>query len=409
MLEKLLHWLRGYLGIQIRGTSPERFINLCRHKKLHIWNLTKKDDIYQFNITLNNYWNIKPVVNKTGLVPKIIKRTGLPFLLHRYRKRKGFFIGLFLCIISVYIMSLFIWDINILGGMKYTPEAMLKFLKEKDVYAGIMKSRVDCQEIEETIRLAYNDIGWVSAEIKGTRLIIKITETDMPAPMGEARAPSHMVATKDAIIKSIITRTGTPAVRPGDIVKKGDILVSGIVTVKDDFDVVLDLKPVIASATIRCKSYYDYYDAFLMDYKAKEFTGEMKNGYYITIFGKKIFLYNRRNPYVRYDIIVNENTLHITDSFYLPLRYGMITVREYEELEKTYTEEEAESIAKTRLKRYFDRLSSNGVYITENNVTIRFKDNKCIVEGRILVEEPAWEYRVINESEWRIEQTDEYN
>jgi similar to stage IV sporulation protein len=146
-----------------------------------------------------------------------------------------------------------------------------------------------------------------------------------------------------------------------------------------------------------------------MDYKLKEFTGKNKNGYYITALGKKIFLYNPRNTYVKYDIIVNENTLHITDSFYLPLRYGKITIREYEELKKTYTEEEAEYIAKARLKRYFDRLSENGVYITENNVTIRYKDNKCIAEGRILVEEPAWEYQVINESEWRIEQTDEHN
>ena len=45
----------------------------------------------------------------------------------------------------------------------------------------------------------------------------------------------------------------------------------------------------------------------------------------------------------------------------------------------------------------------------ENNVKISIENNTCITKGRILVEETAWEYKIIDESEWRIEQTDEHN
>ncbi len=409
MLKKLMNWLRGYLTVRIHGTSPERFINLCCNKQIYLWNLLRNGDDYQFQISVKNYKELKPVAKKTGLIPRIHKRHGLPFLLHRYRKRKGFFAGVLICGIAVYMMSLFIWDISILGGSKYTPEAMIKFLDDKDIYTGIRKKKVNCQEIEETIRLAYKDIGWVSAEIKGTRLIVKITETNMPAPIVEATAPSHIVATKDAIIQSIVTRTGTPLVKPGDVVKKGDILISGIRTILDDFGVVLEKQPVIASATITCKSYYDYRDSFSMNHTVKEYTGEAKKGRYITLADKKIFLHNPSNPFAKYDIIVDENTLHVTDSFYLPFKYGKIQIREYNDVKQTYTEEEATSIAKDRLKRYFDRLSENGVLILENNVTITIKNNVCVAQGRIVVEEPAWEYRIIDESEWRIEQIDEHN
>ena len=37
-------------------------------------------------------------------------------------------------------------------------------------------------------------------------------------------------------------------------------------------------------------------------------------------------------------------------------------------------------------------------------ITITIENNSCITQGRIIVEEPAWEY-TIRESEWRIEQT----
>ena len=409
MLKKLKHWLMGYLTVHISGPSPERFINLCVNRKIYIWNIIRENEKFKFNLSVRNYRKIKPVVKKTGLVPKIEQKHGLPFLLHKNRKRKGFFLGLIICAVLVYIMSLYIWDIEISGGYKYTPQALLKFLDEQGVKPGIKKKYIDGSKIEEEIRLAYDDIGWVSAEVKGTRLIIKITETNMPSPIIEATAPSHMVATKDAIVKEIITRTGTPKVKPGDVVRKGDILVSGIVEVTDDFGGVLSRKPVIASADIVCKSYYDYYDVFSLTHIDRVFTNNIKKGYYITLWGKKLFLYNPRYSYNMYDIIVSENTLHITDSFYLPVRYGTVTVREYIEQKDKYSEDEAIEIAKNKLKRYFDKLNENGVSIVKNNVKIYIKNNNCIAEGRIFVEEPAWEYKIIDESEWRIEQTDEHN
>ncbi|MDF2943685.1 MAG: hypothetical protein K0S01_2543 [Herbinix sp.] len=409
MLIKLINWFRGFLCVRIRGAAPERFINLCCNKKIFIWDLRRIEEDYQFHISIKNYKKLKPIAKKTGMVPKITQKSGFPFLMHRYRNRKGFFAGVLICTILVYIMSLFIWDISILGGSKYTPEAMIKFLDENETYTGIKKKKVDCQEIEETIRLAYNDIGWVSAEIKGTRLIIKITETNMPAPAEIAIAPSHMVATKNSIIKKIITRSGTPLVKEGDVVKKGDILVSGINTILDDFNVPLSKKAIVADADIVCKSFYDYHEEFPMSYIDKIYTQDNKKGYFISFFGKKLFLYNPRNSYDKYDIIVNENKLHVTDSFYLPFRYGTITTREYADEKKNYTEDEAILIAEARLKRYFKRLNENHVLITENNVKISIENNKCIAQGRILVEEPAWEYKTIQEDEWRIEQTDELN
>ncbi len=409
MLMKLVNWSLGYLCVRIRGIAPERFINLCCSKKIFIWELKRDQEDYQFFISIRNFKKLKPIAKKTGIVPKITCKIGLPFFMHRYRKRKIFFIGILFCTILVYIMSLYIWDINVLGGSKYTPEAMQKFLNEQHVYTGILKNKVNCQEIEEEIRLAYNDIGWVSAEIKGTRLIIKITETNMPTPAGEAIEPSHIVATKNGIIKSIITRAGTPMVRKGDVVKKGDILVSGIIPIKADFDEILKLQPVVADADIVCKSYYDYKDSFCMDYMNKEYSGKSKKGYYFILFGKKLFLYNPRNPYDKYDIIVNEIALHVTDTFYMPFRYGTIMTRDYKEESKKYSEDAAIKIANAKLNRYLQRLSELGVIITENSVKISIENNACIAQGRVIVEEPAWKYQKVQESEWRIEQTDEHN
>jgi len=409
MLIKLLNWLCGVLTVRISGVAPERFINLCCNRKLFIWNLQNIDRVYQFNIRAKKFKQLKPIAKKTGIVPEIVEKSGFPFIWHKYRKRYGFFAGILICVLLVYILSLYIWDINILGGSKYTPETLLEFLRDNDVYAGIRKKHINCQEIEESIRLAYKDIGWVSAEIKGTRLIIKITETNMPAPVKKADRPSHMVASKNAVVKSIITRSGIPLVKKGDVVKKGDILVSGIVAIKSDFDEIIRFQPLVADADIICSSYYDYEDVFSLEYLEAIYTGRVKKGYYVALTDKKLFLYNPSNSYDKYDIIVSEKVLHITDSFYLPIRYGTITSREYYEVKKRYSEDEAIALAQGKLQRYLDKLAANNVLITQNNVTITIENGYCIAKGRILVEEPAWEYKEVSDDEWRIEGTDEHN
>jgi similar to stage IV sporulation protein len=374
---------------------------------IYLWDLRHVDRDYEFCIMLQDYHKLKPVARKTGTIPFIKKKCGLPFWLRRNRKRKGYFLGVLLFCMVIYILSLFIWDINILGGHSYTPEAMVKFLKNNQIYAGLQKKQIDCQDIEELIRGTFKDIGWVSAEIKGTRLIIKITETNMPAPAVTATENCHIIAAKDCIISEIITRTGTPLVKEGSVVKKGDILVSGIVDIVGDNAEVVEKKAVIADADIIGKTFYNYEDSFSLNYIEKQYTGEEKTGYNLSVFLKKFNLYKPRIPYTKYDIIVNESMLHLNDNFFLPVSYAVNRYVEYEEVKKKYTELEAKSIAEAKLKRFLDKLIENDVLIIENNVKIAIKNNYCVVSGKIVVMESVKDYKAIDDSEWRNIDTDE--
>lgn len=407
MIEKLLLWLRGYLLCRIKGYSIERFMNLCRAKGIHINKVNKTEEGFTFLITLKDYRKMRPIARKTKIVPYINKRYGLPFFLHRYRKRKGLFIGVLLFLCIIYTMSLFIWDINIDGGYKYTKEMLLEFINENDVYTGMIKSDVNCQQIEEKIRLEYSDISWVSAEIKGTRLMIKFTETNMPIPKRETREPSHLVATKSGIIKNIITRNGTPQVKIGDVIRKGDVLVSGVVDVVGDFDVLIRKKMVVADADIVCKSYYNYNESFPLEYEKKIYTGKEKSKYGIQVLNQKISFYSPRISYRSYDIITDEAVLKLSWNFYLPLRYQVTTCREYYLKKQVYTKEEATSIAMNRLKEYLDVLVANDVEIIDNQVKIEIDDNTCTASGKIIVYESCWDYKQIEENEWRDGNVDE--
>ena len=177
------------------------------------------------------------MIRKTGTKVLIVKRTGLPFFLYKYRKRKLFFGGACLCLFMILYMSRMIWGIDISGNTTYTDEALLKYLSSRNVKNGMAKSDVDCARIVKDIRKEYNDIIWVSASVRGTKLYIQIKENEDSIPVdekGEENKAVDIVADRDCIVKDIVVRKGVVKVREGDTVKKGDVLISGQVPVNND-------------------------------------------------------------------------------------------------------------------------------------------------------------------------------
>ncbi|SHO50221.1 sporulation protein YqfD [Anaerocolumna xylanovorans] len=407
MIIKLVRWLQGFLLVRLKGVSTERFINLCSNRYIYLWDLKSNGEDYEFRIKLKDYYKLKPLAKKTGTLPLVKKRYGLPFTIQHYKKRSGYVFGFLLFLVILYILSLFIWDINVSGGYTYTQEAMVKFLRNNDIQPGLKKKDINCQGIEDLIRHSYNDIGWVSAEIKGTRLIIKITETNMPSPAVTKTNNCHIIASKDCIITKIVTRTGTPMAGIGDVVKKGDVLVSGVVDIIGDNGLLVRKQPMIADADIIGKTFYDYSDKFSLYYTDKVYTGKEKKSYTFSILLKKINLYRPRIPYNKYDIIGDEFTLHLNDEFYLPVSMTANRYLEYREEKKKYSEAEAKALAGKRLERFIKKLKERDVTILENNVQVAVKGNVCTANGKLVVLESVKDYKAIDDSEWRIIDTDE--
>ncbi len=423
LLKRLIHWLRGYLYIMMTGGSPEHLINLCSGKGIVLWGLSygvdknkkqlgEEDVIYGY-ILLKDYRKLRPLVRKAKAVPYIKERHGFPFFLRHVIRRKVYYIGILLFCALVYNMSLYIWDISIEGGYKHTEEQLMKYLQTTGVYSGVKIKSIDCPNIEENIRRDFSDIGWVSAEIKGTRLIVRIVETVIPKLNSETKKTSlstaHLVAAKDGIVNYIIVRSGTPKVELGSVVKKGDVLISGVVPVIADGENLVENKTVLADGDIKLRTYFEYADSFPLKYSYPVYTNHKKTGYSLSLFGKKIFSHMPRNSYINYDIMTEASTLKLVRNFYLPISFMKTTVSEYNIEEAFYTEAEATKIANEKLLRYLEKLTSQDITILEQRVDVKVENGTCKSVGKIIVEEPAWDYSPINDSEWRVLETDEHS
>ena len=392
-----MKWINGYLLVELKGPSPERFLNLCRMKELYTWDINCDKNQYNFCINIKDFKALKPVVRKTKTIPFIKQRIGLPFYANKVRGRFGFMVG-FLCFLFLIVfMSKLVWSIEVKGQYTHTKEELIHYMNQNGIHRLVFLRDINCVNLEESIRKEYEDIGWVSAQIDGTKLIVRIKETKMPTLYEAQTTPVHIVADKDGYIESIITRKGTPQVKAGDEVKKGDILISGVVDIIGDNDLLIRKDPVVADGDIMLNTDYVYQSKKSLKYKGKDYTGKIAKE--IKIKGKdKIITLNTPKFLMKNW----ENTsvyVETKPKFYATFYF--VTKREYIETDKTYSIEEVKDYLTIKFKKYIEEITEKGVIINQNNVKISKVGSQLVARGTLNVTQPVKTYRKILDTEWR--------
>ena len=121
-----------------------------------------------------DYKKINNIYLKTGTYPHIINKNGLIFRIRKLLRRKSLLPSFVLFIIMIYFLSFIVWDIDITGEMRHTDEEIREYLKDIGVYEGMITKNVDGNAIEKSIRNTFNDISWVSVELSGCNIHIKL-------------------------------------------------------------------------------------------------------------------------------------------------------------------------------------------------------------------------------------------
>ena len=395
MIRSFIRWLQGYIRLCVAGYSPERFLNMCCFHNLFIWGLEPTEKGYEMYMSISDFRKLKPIIRKTHTKVTLEGRYGFPFFLARYRKRKLFFAGLFLCAVLLRTYSLFIWDIHFEGNERYPDTTLAEFLESEGVAPAMLRSRVDCPGIVKAIRKEYNDIVWVSASIDGSRLKIQVKENEdtfpekdaSVVPDGGEEKPVDLIASADGVVTKIVTRSGVPQVHVGDTVKKGDILVLGRVEVVNDSQEVVSYQYHRSDADVFADTQMEYTDTLPLTYQEKVYDGKKKYQPFIRLADWTVSVGSIKNKYEHSERVTEETQIRLGENFYLPLFYGMKSVKSYSLVERTYSEEEARRLLSLDFKRFCEDLEEKGVQIRENNVKIHLYEDSASASGTVYLNE----------------------
>lgn len=336
-LKILLNYILGYVNIKVEGFFIERFINICISKKILLWNMKReKSTILYANIGIQDYKKLKNIAKKTKTRISIQSKKGMPFLLHRYRKRK-IFVGLLAIIfIALFMMSKFIWNIEVKGNTRISKIEILEELSKNGLKIGTYKGKINANSVINKIRLDREDIAWIGIDIEGTNAIVEIKETSKAPEIINENEYCNIISNKEGMITKINVQNGTAVVKEGDIVKEGDTLVLGYLEGK-----YTGIRYVHAKADIEAKIWYSKKEKVFLKQQIQVPTGATEEKYTLNINNFKINFYKTLSKFKIYDTIEDEKKLRIFSNLYLPISVKKVTNEEVEENSKEYSIEEA--------------------------------------------------------------------
>lgn len=388
MLVSLLRYIQGYLQICVTGYSPERFLNLCKNKKIAIWGLESTSQGYLMYIKISGFRRLKPIIKKTKTKVVIKERVGLPFFFYRYRKRNLFFAGTILCFIFIYSMTFFVWNIDFQGNVHITDSVLMEYLSNKNVTYGMLKNNVNCEQLVKDLRKDFEDIIWVSASMDGTKLMIHIKENTDTFELSEQNTNARDIVSNYAgIVKQIITRSGVPLVKVGDMVEVGDVLISGKVDILNDAKEIVSQKLVLADGDIVLESYIPYEKEITKYYNKKEYTKKKKRVFYMKIGNYICSLGGMKNKFKYYEKRTSETQLQLSNNFFLPIIFGKEEYIEYTTKKTEYTKKEMEKLLKDDFQYFCKKIKANDGKILEKNLVITHGKSKVTASSLMVVEQ----------------------
>ncbi len=225
-----LNFFKGCVLIKVDGFFTERFINLCINDGILLWDIKRagEERLYA-KISPSDYKRIRKAALKTKSRVSIIKKSGLPFLLFRYRKRKFAFFGVVIFCLMLLFYNSHIMGISIEGNERLETEKVAESLKDYGIYRLAPIKDVNNKLVQNKMMTKHAEIAWIGINIRGSRVYIEIKER-LDTKMDESGdIPCDIVAKKSGIIDELDIREGQNMVKPKEFVQKGDLLVSGAI------------------------------------------------------------------------------------------------------------------------------------------------------------------------------------
>ncbi|HOP12289.1 MAG TPA: sporulation protein YqfD [Oscillospiraceae bacterium] len=370
---KLLRFILGYLEIEIRGGFFERFLTLCTNAGVKLWGITQDGEAIRVCVRRSAFKKLRKYRRMTHVKIKIVARHGLFEIVRRYKLRVGFAVGAILFFALFFVMSQFIWTIDISGNERLNEDEILYTLERCGIVTGMQKNGFDPNTAVSRLYLENSEIAWIALNVKGTTLYVELRERVYPPDMLPQNRPCNVVSAYTGQVIRMYVYDGKPEIQTGDAVVNGQLLVSGVLEDREGAVRYTHARAsVIGAARIEKQVTIGYSQTKI------EISDDEKIRYEFGILSLKIPLYFSK-PDLTYDRSETVKRLTVFGAEF-PIYIRKITFREVIESEYTLTEEQALAYGMSELA-LFETEDLAGAKITARDIQKTVTDQGIILSA----------------------------
>lgn len=207
-------------------------MNLALAGGIRLWDVWRTGgEELVLKVNARDFRRLRPVARAAQAKVRITRKVGLPFQKRAWRGRPGFVAGSLLFLIIIYLFFSFIWSVTVRSSeeLRYlSPAQITSWAAGHGLHPGAWRPSLDANRLAEEMVSDFQELAWAGIYFEGTRAVIEVAERRFPEA-STYNGPAHLVAARDALIREVVVVDGQARVTPGDTVRQGEVLISGLV------------------------------------------------------------------------------------------------------------------------------------------------------------------------------------
>ncbi|MBO4299632.1 MAG: sporulation protein YqfD [Clostridia bacterium] len=218
--------------LRVKGRFPERFVERALSRGVRFARIERLGP-RELRLTASSpdAKAICALAAELGLELTEEGREGWRAAADALRRRVTLLPGLALCVALVALFAGRVWIVDITAlDAPLPPEAEAALavrLSEMGVRPGVSRSSLDAGLISARLLSEFESLSFAGVRLRGARLTVEYKTEDAAPPLYRADEAGSLYAARDAIVVSVRPLAGKALVKPGDVVRAGQRLISG--------------------------------------------------------------------------------------------------------------------------------------------------------------------------------------
>ncbi|MBE6157247.1 MAG: hypothetical protein E7160_00410 [Firmicutes bacterium] len=369
----------------ITGKNINYFLQKIINNNIQIYDLEQKDKKLIIIVNEEDYQKIRKI--KTSYKIKILNRYGQVKIKYLLKKYHIFIMSIIIGILLNVLLSNIIFDVKVIHS---NPRIRNIIYRDLEIYGikkyHLIKSyKTKERIITKILEKETNDIEWLEIENIGTKYIVRV-EQRKKNKQEKKCIPRNIIAKKDSMIINIDATRGEVSKKKYDYVKKGEVLISGLIHNKETI-----VSKECATGKVYGEVWYKVELELPNNYYEQTLTGNEKKYLEVEIFNKHYSILNKYKNYKR-------KKLFIIKSKILPISLNYTKYLETKVKREKYTlnnvNSKAITIAKNKLQ---SRINKEDSIISKKVLKKQQKNSKIIVDVFFKVKEEISEIESIED------------
>lgn len=373
--------LGGYCVLSIFRIDCERFMNVCMKYGFVYYGLRDDGEGHiLITVPLSSHKNVLCACRARKIAIRTVSRHGLIPMLSANRERGiGIFVGVLLSFMIFFLSQSVVWRIDVWGNEDMTSQEIIELLEASGLSLGSRISTLETDVIEQRVMIRDERVAWISVNLTGTVASVQVREALLRDTADNAAKPANLVAKLDGEIVGLEVYSGFCAVKEGDTVRAGQLLVSGISESPN-----APLRYTRAYGKVFARVTHDFKVEIPLFQTIKVPTGGKIERKTLNFFGKSIKLFiNCGNLPSSCDIMNYEYTFDPFSLGELPISLGTTVYSPYTEQETEISEEDAMEKAYEVLRGQMDE-ELGEAQILKKTLYGEVSDGKYILVCRVV-------------------------